>query len=119
MSMTQRHYTNVLQFWRAVETFNLPDLPAPPRKNEMTRHWKLEPGAMLPWETEELPALKDGKQWRHTLYFHVVAKYAVVYLLAELSGSVEFRDPVGGSTFLSGIALNSLGQPFKRGSAPA
>src|SRR5882762_5649413 len=109
--MSQRHYLNVLKFWRAVETFYLPDIPSTPRKNSHKVHTRLGPGKRLPWEPGELAALKDGLQWRHTLYFRVISKEAVVDLLAALSKSREFREPVSGYTFLAALVLDHLGQP--------
>jgi len=109
------HYTNILRYWRSVETFNLPDV-----------HWKkadaeptlLEPGTPLPWEDPEFPPPPENRRWKHTLYFHVVAKEAVIALLAELTGSTEYRDPAGGETCMSALVLDHAGRPTPRSYAP-
>ena len=119
MSTTPDHYINVLKFWRSIETFNLPDLPIPSRGKDAKVYSKLEPGASLPWRSEAFSGAEGDKQWRHTLYFYVVAKEAVVELLAKLSGSKDFREPVSGQTFLSALVVDHLGQPVDRGYMPA
>lgn len=111
--MSQYHYQDVLKFWRAVETFYLPDIPA--RKS----YELLEPGGALPWEPGGTAALKEGKEWRHTLYFSIAAKEEVVSLLARLTGSKEFREPVPGRTCLSALVLDHFGRAAERGYFPA
>ena len=111
--MSQRHCLDILKFWRAVETFYLPDIPA--RKS----YKLLEPGKLLPWEPGGASALKEGKEWRHTLYFSIVAKEEVVSLLARLTGSKEFREPVTGRTCFSALVLDHFGQAAERGYFPA
>ena len=103
--MVQSHFTNVLKFWRSVETFTLPDISAKKKSNKV--YQELEPGKSLPWEPGSLPPARDGKQWRHTVYFHVIDKESVVDLLARLSGSKEFREHVGGRTCLSALVLDT------------
>ena len=61
----------------------------------------------------------EGRQWKHTLYFHVVAKEAVLELLATLCRSTEFREPVFGRTCLSALVLNQQGEPAERSYSPA
>jgi hypothetical protein len=106
------HFTNVLKFWRSVETFALPDISAKRSRNKV--YQELEAGKTLPWEPGALPAAKEGKQWRHTIYFHVIDKEAVVDLLAGLSGSQDYREPVGGRTCLSAMVVGQLGRPNER-----
>jgi len=106
------HFTNVLRFWRSVETFALPDISAKRSRNKV--YQELEAGKTLPWEPGALPAAKEGKQWRHTIYFHVIDKEAVVDLLARLSGSEDYREPVGGRTCLSAMVVDQLGRPNER-----
>ncbi len=112
MPMAQSHFTNVLKFWRSVETFTLPDIAV--KRDRKKVYQELEPGKSLPWEPGSLPPAGDGKQWRHTLYFHVIDKESVVDLLARLSGSKEFRERAGGRTCLSALVLDQLGQPNDR-----
>ena len=116
MLISQNHYTKVLKFWRSIETFTLPDIPA--KKKDQKIHTELKAGNDLPWEPGKLP-LKDGKRWKHTLYFNVVPKEAVVSLLARLSGSTEFREPVSGLTCLSALVLDYMGQPADQTYCPA
>ena len=116
MPIDPAHYTTILRFWRSVETFTLPDLPAEKRTDHVTL---LRPGRPLPWEPGELPAPKEAKQWRHTLYFHIVPKETVIRLLAHLTGSDDFRESVGGETCLSALTLDSSGKPTVRTYSPA
>jgi len=113
--MVDRH-KNILRFWRAIETFNLPDVPVSRWKKQFS---DLKDGEDLPWEPGVLPSPKEGRQWRHTIYFHVVRKQDVVALLSRLSDSKEFREPVGGDTCLSAVVVNHLGQPVERTYSPA
>ncbi|HEY4288652.1 MAG TPA: DEAD/DEAH box helicase [Puia sp.] len=106
------HFTNVLKFWRSVETFTLPDIAA--KRNRPNVYQELEAGKRLPWEPGALPEAREGKQWRHTIYFHVIDKEAVVDSLARLSGSEEYREPVGGRTCLSAMVVDQLGRPNER-----
>ncbi|MBN9382681.1 MAG: ATP-binding protein [Chitinophagaceae bacterium] len=111
--MPQHQYLDILKFWRAIETFHLPDIP-------MNKPYKLlEPGTPLPWEPDGASAVKEGKEWRHTLYFHIVAKEEVVSLLARLTGSKEFREPVPGRTCLSALVVDHFGQSAGRSYFPA
>lgn len=114
--MMVEHDKNILRFWRAIETFNLPDVPVSRWKRQFT---DLKDGEDLPWEPGVLPSPKEGKQWRHTIYFHVVSKQDVVALLSRLSDSKEFREPVGGDTCLSAVVVNHLGKPVERTYSPA
>lgn len=110
--MSQRQYLDILKFWRAIETFYLPDIP-------LHKTYKLlEPGKPLPWEPDGISAVKEGKEWRHTLYFHIAGKEEVVSLLARLTGSKEFREPVPGRTCLSALVLDHFGQPAGRSYFP-
>ena len=119
MPNTQDHHANVLKFWRSVETFTLPDIPAVTGKSENKIHTVLGPQVQLPWEPGGLPAVQEGKQWKHTLYFHLVLKEGVVDLLAKLTGSKEYREPVYGLTCLSAVVLDQSGRPWERGYTPA
>jgi AAA domain len=137
MSAPLDHYTNLLRYWRSVETFSLPDIPF--RKTDAV-YTRLQPGRTLPWETVEpteadpaatfpRPAQADpaatfprptaGRRWKHTLYFHLVPKETVITLLAKLTGSTEYREPVTGETCLSALVLDQSGRPGVRSYAPA
>lgn len=119
MSITRDHYTNVLKFWRAIETFNLPDLPLPFEGHRSKEYSVLEPEDTLPWQSDKFPSLEGDKQWRHTLYFYAVEKESVIDTLAKLSQSKEFREPVSGQTFFSALILNQRGQLIERSYMPA
>ncbi|HEV9038625.1 MAG TPA: AAA domain-containing protein [Puia sp.] len=114
MPIDPAHYATILRFWRSVETFTLPDIPAKKKTEPL-----LLPDMPLPWDAGELPAPKEGRKWRHTLYFHIVPKTTVINHLARLTGSNEFLDGVGGETCLSALTLDSHGQPFGRGYSAA
>ncbi|WP_431214643.1 hypothetical protein ACQ86N_07640 [Puia sp. P3] len=109
-------FKDILKFWRAAELFNLPDVPVSKKKKQYS---DLLPGEDLPWEPGVLPSPKEGKRWRHTLYFHVLNKQEVVALLSRLSDPKEFREPVGGDTCLSALVIDHQGRPAGRTYAPA
>ncbi|HVS98215.1 MAG TPA: AAA domain-containing protein [Puia sp.] len=114
--MPAAHFATILKFWRSVETFTLPDIPGGKRSDHLAL---LRPGIPLPWEPGRLPAPRENRQWRHTLYFHVVAKETVIDLLARLTNSNDFREPVGGNTCLSALTLGPFGKPSARSYSPA
>jgi hypothetical protein len=118
MPTNREHYRNILRFWRSTEIFTLPDIPAG-KRNDRKTYTELQPNGPLPWEDGAFPVPAEGKQWKHTLYFHVVAKEAVLELLATLCRSTEFREPVFGRTCLSALVLNQQGEPTERSYSPA
>lgn len=109
------HYTNILRYWRSVETFSLPDVS---RRKADAEYTGLKPGDPLPWEDPAFPPPPENRRWKHTLYFHLVDKEAVIALLARLTGSTEYRDPVGGETCMSALVLDGSGRPTARSYAP-
>jgi len=118
MPINRDHYTNVLKYWRSIETFTLPDIPFR-RRDDNKLFAELKQGDELPWESGKLAVPKEGQQWRHTLYFHIVFKEDVVDLLARLSGSKEYREFAGGFTCLSALVVDQSGQPAERTYSPA
>jgi hypothetical protein len=112
------HYTCILRYWRAIEIFTLPDIPVR-NKNDHKRFKTLKPRDELPWEPGSLPPPREGKQWKHTLYFHLVSKEAVAQLLARLTGSEGFHEPVGGYTCLSALVIDQQGVPVERTYTPS
>jgi len=118
MPSNSEHYRNILRFWRSAEIFTLPDIPAE-KRNDRKIYTELQPNEPLPWEDGAFPVPAEGRQWKHTLYFHVVAKEAVLELLATLCRSTEFREPVFGRTCLSALVLNQQGEPAERSYSPA
>jgi hypothetical protein len=121
------HYTCILKYWRAIEIFTLLDIPVRNRNDHSRskhlpsamRFKTLKPRDDLPWVPGLLPPPREGKQWKHTLYFHLVSKEAVAQLLARLTGSAEFREPVGGYTCLSALVIDQQGVPAERTYTPS
>ncbi len=118
MSEHADHYANILKFWRSAETFVLPDISLR-NQTEQYIYTELRPGMPLPWNAGELPEPRAERRWKHTLYFYVIDKESVVDLLARLTGSTEFREPVGGDTCASALVVDQLGRPGYRSYAPA
>jgi hypothetical protein len=119
MPVKTSHHSNVLKFWRSIETFSLPDIPVRRKSNGRIIYTELARITRFPWQANGLQPPAEGKQWKHTLYFHIVTKEAVIQLLARLTKSTEFREPAGGNTCLSALVLDSLGQPSERAYTPA
>lgn len=115
MSAHLDHYTNILRYWRSVETFSLPEVSWSKGDAEYTL---LEPDKPLPWQNPEFIPPPENRRWKHTLYFHLVDKEAVIALLARLTNSTEYRDPVGGETCMSALVLDHSGRPATRSYAP-
>ncbi len=118
MSDYADHYANILKFWRSAETFVLPDIAI---RNSSDQYicTPLRPETPLPWNAGELPEPRAERRWKHTLYFFVVDKESVVDLLARLTDSTEYRDPVGGKTCAAALVVDQLGRPGYRSYAPA
>ncbi|AEV96978.1 hypothetical protein A4D02_18585 [Niastella koreensis] len=108
------HYTNVLKFWRAIEIFDLPDLPVQ-KQNDQKIFTELLPGDDLPWENGEFHN-SDGKQWKHTLYFFCTPKQSVIDLLTQLSPFTSdlTPEPLINNTCLAALVLDSNGLPSER-----
>src|SRR6202012_2497392 len=69
------HYTNILRYWRSIETFSLPDIRlGKPDLIETV----LKPDTKLPWEDPEFEPPPENRRWKHTLYFHLVSKETVI-----------------------------------------
>ena len=117
MSDYAEHYANILRFWRSAETFVLPDIQLR-NQSDHYLYTSLQPGMALPWEAGELPEPRAERRWKHTLYFYVVDKEPVADLLARLTDSTEFREPVGGRTCAAALVVDQLGRPGHRSYAP-
>lgn len=116
MPRRKSHYKDVLKFWRSIETFGLPDIPNQNKLGPGKEMYAIDPDEPLPWEDERYRYPAERKQWRHTLYFHIVAKEDVMKLLEKSASrpADEYRDPVGGLTCLSAIVVDQNGQPNER-----
>jgi AAA domain len=116
------HYSNLLRFWRAVETFTLPDIPdykVKIRKGE-DNPYILREGKPLPWAPGQLRPPKEGKRWIYTLFFYIVGKESIAEWLARLTHSTaDYREKAGGETGMSALVLDEFGRPVPRGYAPA
>lgn len=64
--MTQK---DILQFWRAVEIFNLPDFEEKEKK-------LLEKGEKLPWEIKTQNS--QNKKWKYIITFGKITKSTIV-----------------------------------------
>ncbi|OQP53448.1 hypothetical protein A4H97_23675 [Niastella yeongjuensis] len=108
------HYSNVLKFWRAIETFDLPDVPVPKLKDEkvFTELWL---GDTFPWESGKFLKTK-GKRWKHTLYFFCTPKQSVVDWLTILAPSPQNtnQEPLTDITCLAALVLDDNGMPAER-----
>ena len=116
------HYANLLRFWRSVETFTLPDIPdykVKGRKGE-DNPYILKEGKPLPWAPGQIRPPKEGKRWKYTLFFYIVARESIAEWLARLSHSTaDYREKAGGETGMSTLVLDEFGRPVPRGYAPA
>ena len=110
------HYTNILRYWRSVETFNLPDIR---RGKADAIETVLKTSQPLPWEDPQFPPPAENRRWKHTLYFHLVYKEAVITGLAKLTASSEYRETVSGETCMSALVLDHSGRPGPRSYSPA
>jgi hypothetical protein len=116
MSRKKSHAQDVLKFWRSIETFGLPDIPNQKKLGPGKEMYSIDPDEPLPWEDERYQYPADRKQWRHTLFFYIVAKEDVMKVLEKYAPrpADEYRDPVGGLTCLSAIVVDQYGQPNER-----
>ncbi len=116
MPRSKSHYDLVLKFWRSVETFAMPDMPESKKLGPGKQMYRLDADEPLPWEDERYRFPDEEKQWRHTLYFHIVEKEAVMKVLETYAPrrSDEFRDPVSGFTCLAALVVDQYGQPNER-----
>ncbi|MGS2740062.1 DEAD/DEAH box helicase [Sinomicrobium sp. M5D2P17] len=96
---------DILQFWRDVEIFNLPDF----NKDSLL----LEVNADLPWFKENRPGRKNYK-WRYTLIFGKIDKKVIVEHLNNLlkiEAVNDWEEPVTGFSCLSALILDEKGCP--------
>jgi hypothetical protein len=96
---------DILQFWRNIEIFHLPDLDedAVP----------LSEFESMPWEVQE-PLKNEGKTRRFTFYLGKVSKETVIDYLRQIVGGdaeEDWMEPVTGYTCLAAIMLDEYGRP--------
>jgi hypothetical protein len=124
MPIHSDHYSNLFRFWRAVETFTLPDIPDyKPRLRKVAAEdnpYILTAGKPLPWMPGQMRPPKDGKCWKYTLFFHLIPKETIVACLARLTHSTaDYREKTGGETCMAALVLDESGKPAPRGYSPA
>lgn len=109
--MKQQH---ILNFWRDVEVFNLPDF-----NNDCS----LLTAASFPWQTNKPLKNPRANVWRYTLLFGRIAKKDVIDTIERLldveDPPSDWEEPVTGDTCLSAIILDQNGQPNSKSYIPA
>ncbi|MCF6405188.1 ATP-binding protein [Chitinophaga filiformis] len=96
----------ILQFWRDIEIFHLPDFD----KDALP----LSEFDSMPWEMDE-PLKNEKKSRRFTFYIGKVAKNNVIKYLGQISGGKieeDWMEPVTGDTCLAAIMLDEYGRPY-------
>lgn len=96
---------DILQFWRNVEIFNLPDF----NKDAAL----IKNGDALPWQPEIKPAKKNYK-WRYTLVFGRIEKKLILdhlNTLLKAETSNDWEEPIQGFSCLSALILDAEGRP--------
>lgn len=96
---------DILQFWRSVEIFDLPDF-----NDEAAL---LKNGELLPWLIKDRP-VKTHYKWSFTVIFGKIEKKTILdhmntLLKAELSN--DWEEPVHGFSCLSALILDQNGRP--------
>ncbi|QNS41675.1 ATP-binding protein [Chryseobacterium manosquense] len=98
-------HKNILQFWRNVEVFNLPDLDEKKLK-------PLNRESELPWLEKKIT--KKNKKIIYTLFFGKVSKENVVKQINKIFADKkenQWKEKISGSTCFSSIVLDGYGQP--------
>ncbi|WP_327147370.1 DEAD/DEAH box helicase [Nocardia sp. NBC_01329] len=104
----------IVRYWRAVEYFSPPRVdPVDPRKNMRAVHIDRP----LPWDAGVLPAPRQNKAWRHTVYAGIydVAKVREVLqnMLRAPEIEIDFGGRNSGKSALLSFAVDSGGQLIK------
>jgi superfamily I DNA and/or RNA helicase len=107
--MPLKKQTNILQFWRDIEIFNLPDMP-----DKLTY---LETGSPLPWTIPQEP-LEDAKR-RYILYFGKQKKLHITGLIEKFTGESDekpdWMEKVTGDTCMAVLILEEEGTLSEEG----
>jgi hypothetical protein len=96
---------NILQFWRDVEIFNLPDF----NKDAAL----INNGDALPWLHKINPPKKNYK-WRYTLVFGRIEKKLILdhlNTLLKADTASDWEEPIQGFSCLSAMILDEEGRP--------
>ncbi|MBJ2126343.1 ATP-binding protein [Flavobacterium sp. IB48] len=98
---------DILQFWRDVEIFNLPDF----NKDAAL----INDGDILPWQHKASPFKKNYK-WRYTLIFGKIEKKLILNhlnTLLKIENANDWEEPIQGFTCLSALILDEEGRPYQ------
>ncbi len=97
---------NILQFWRDVEIFNLPDFD--PKKTTL-----LEKNTPFPWEMKKKN--EENKKWRYTITFGNIPKASIIEEIKNSSSKniekKQWEEPITGESCFSVLTLDENGQP--------
>ncbi|HSH67931.1 MAG TPA: hypothetical protein VLB84_19480, partial [Bacteroidia bacterium] len=98
---------DILQFWRAIELFDLP---------ELTKDASLiDTSTVFPW-ADKVKETKKHSTWRYTLLFGKIdKKHILEYIntLLKADASDEWEEPVQGFSCFSALILDEEGRPQK------
>ncbi len=97
---------DILQFWRDVEIFNLPDF-------DQKGATLLEKNTPFPWEMKRKN--KENKKWRYTITFGNIPKASIIEEIKNSSSKniekKQWEEPVTGKSCFSVLTLDENGQP--------
>lgn len=101
----------VIEFWRAVEMFSPPAIPA---ARPSQRVFDIEPDQSLPWEKGHplrQQRLLDKQTWRHTVYLGLYPRENVFEVLKDVfpADSDSFEERPSGSSALLAFAVSDGG----------
>jgi len=100
---------NILQFWRDIEIFNLPDMP------DQLNY--LEAGSPLPWTIPQ-ESLEDAKR-RYILYFGKQKKLHVTGLIEKFTGESDekpdWMEKITGDTCMAVLVIEEEGTLSEEG----
>ncbi len=100
----------IIEFWRAVEMFGPPSIPARSKKDV----FDLLEGELLPWDAGHRlqgEGLKKTQAWRHTVYVGVYPREAVFSALKGVfpAEADSFEERPSGDSALLGFAVSEKG----------
>jgi len=101
----------IIEFWRAVEMFSPPPIPAARPKQEV---FDIAPGEPLPWEPGhpvQAGRLPEDRVWRHTVYVGLYPREAVFSALKDVfpPSSDSYEERLSGETALLCFAVSEEG----------
>ncbi|MGG7666486.1 hypothetical protein [Dyadobacter sp. BHUBP1] len=106
---------DILNFWRNVEVFNLPDF----NKD----FFALTPNSAFPWQSRKPLRNPKTNVWRYTLLFGKIPKKEVAgnieALLKVAEMPTDWDEPIVGDTCFSALLLDEDGRPDPKSYIPA